>query len=281
MIVDVHSHAWRHPDHFSDEFCEQAARARGGTDIDLTVNYDEYRKTAPDDTKTIVFGGKARLGGMWVEDGFIADYVAQDPEHLTGFLSLDPAQEGWQGEMHYGHLDLNLKGIKLLPMYAGFKPNDQRLLPLWDYAQEHHLPVILHSGTTFISQAPLDCTCPRYIDEVAIDFPDVIIVMGHMGHPFENEAVCVARKHRNVYMDISALYYRPWQFYNSLMLVQEYGIWGKLFFGSDYPFTTVNESIAGIRGLNDMLEGTALPRLDVDEIEAVFNRDTLSILGIG
>jgi hypothetical protein len=64
------------------------------------------------------------------------------------------------------------------------------------------------------------------------------------------------------------------------MLVQEYGVWSKLLFGSDYPFTTVNASIDGLRNLNRMLEGTALPRLNEEEIEALIRRDSLSLLGL-
>jgi predicted TIM-barrel fold metal-dependent hydrolase len=104
--------------------------------------------------------------------------------------------------------------------------------------------------------------------------------MAHLAHPYEAECVAVIRKHPNVYADISALHYRPFQLYNSLMLVQEYGVWNKVLFGTDYPFTTVNESIAGLRDLNCMLDGTALPRLDECKIEEMISRDTLSILGL-
>jgi predicted TIM-barrel fold metal-dependent hydrolase len=179
-----------------------------------------------------------------------------------------------------GHQDLKLKGIKLLPMYAGFKPNDPELDDMWRYATRHGLPVLLHTGTTFISKAPLECTMPRLIDDVATRFPDVKIVMAHMGHPWEGECVVTIRKHENVYADCSALHYRPWQNYNGLMLLQEYGVWRKLLFGSDYPFTTVTASLAGMRKLNDMLKGTSLPRLDMEQMEQMFHRDTLGILGI-
>jgi predicted TIM-barrel fold metal-dependent hydrolase len=64
------------------------------------------------------------------------------------------------------------------------------------------------------------------------------------------------------------------------MLVQEYGVWHKVLFGSDYPFTTVDASIADIRKLNDMLTGTNLPRLNPDRIEEMIQRDTLSLLGL-
>ncbi|MCH2203002.1 MAG: amidohydrolase family protein [Fuerstiella sp.] len=280
MIIDVHSHAWLYPKHFNDEFRFQACRARAEHDVDLTVHYEQYVKSATQVDRTVVFGGKARLSGLWVDDQHVARYVSAHPDLLIGFLSLDPTQEAWQQELHDGHRILGLRGIKLMPMYAGFRPDDQRLDPLWTYATQHSLPVLLHTGTTFVAQAPLDCTLPRHIDRVAIRFPEVKIIMAHLGHPYEHECVAVIRKHPNVFSDISALHYRPFQLYHSLMLVQEYGVWNKVLFGSDYPFTTVDASITGLRNLNDQLAGTALPRLNATEIEALIHRNSLAILGL-
>ncbi len=280
MIFDVHSHAWQYPLHFSDDFRRQARGAKAGTELDLTVHYNEYRATAPDDTVTVVFGGKAKLSGLWVDDRYVADYVAAHPDTLMGFLSVDPTQPGWQDEMIQGHQDLGLRGIKLLPMYAGFHPYDAELDPLWEYATKHQLPVLLHTGTTFVSQAPIECTLPRHLDPVATRFPEVRIIMAHLGHPYEGEAIVVARKHRNVYCDLSALHYRPFQCYHSLMLVQEYGVWDKVLFGTDYPFTTVNATVNGLRKLNDMLAGTALPRLNPDAIERLIYRDSRELLNL-
>ena len=183
--------------------------------------------------------------------------------------------------MREGHEWLGLRGIKLLPMYAGFSPDDARLDPLWRYARQKGLPVLLHTGTTFIAQAPLRYTLPHLIEPVALKYPEVKIILAHLGHPYEGECVAVIRKHENVFADVSALHYRPFQLYQSLMLVQEYGVWHKLLFGSDYPFTTVNASIAGLRQLNDMLEGTKLPRLDTAQIEAMIQLDSLKLLGLG
>lgn len=280
MIVDVHSHAWEYPQHFTDDFREQAKRAKAGEEVDLSVRYAEYRASATLADRTIVFGGKARLSGLWVDDAYVADYVAKAPDRLIGFLSLDPTQDGWRDELRQGHQQLGLRGVKLMPMYAGFCPDEERLDPLWEYASENQLPVLLHTGTTFLSQAPLECTLPRRLDRVAMRFPDVRIIAAHLGHPYEPECVALIRKHPNVYSDISALHYRPFQLYNSLILVQEYGVWDKLLFGSDYPFTTVDASAAGLRSLNQQLEGTRLPRLDEAQIEALIHRDSLSLLGL-
>jgi hypothetical protein len=280
MIVDVHSHAWAYPDHFGEDFRRQAIRARAGMEVDLTVRYENYRAACPPQTRTIVFGGKARLSNTWIDDAYVADYVAKHPDTLIGFLSVDPTQDGWERELRHGHEELGLRGIKLLPMYAGFRPDDLRLDPLWRYATERRLPVLLHTGTTFVAQAPLECTLPRHVDAVAIRFPDVKIIMAHLGHPYEGECIATFRKHPNVYADVSALHYRPFQLYQSLMLVQEYGVWSKVMFGTDFPFTTVNESIAGIRQLNEMTEGTKLPRLSTEEIERMIHRDSLTLLGL-
>jgi hypothetical protein len=114
MIIDVHSHFWEYPKHFSDDFKNQAKRARGDQEVDLTVRYEEYQAAGAGCDKTIVFGGKAKLSGLWVPDGEVAAYVAQHPDKLIGFLSLDPTQPGWQNEMIAGHQDLKLKGIMLL-----------------------------------------------------------------------------------------------------------------------------------------------------------------------
>lgn len=281
MIVDVHSHVWKYPGDFTEEFRRQARFvARAGQELDLRVTYEAYRQGAPSCDKTIVFGGKARLSGVWVDDQYVAQYAQDHADTCIGFLSVDPTQPGWEQEMEHGHQQLGLKGIKLLPMYAGFYPHDEKLDPLWRYATVHRLPVLLHTGTTFVAQAPLDCTLPRHLDAVATRFPQVKIVMAHLSHPYEGECAVVIRKHPNVYADVSALHYRPFQLYHSLMLVQEYGVWHKLLFGSDYPFTTIDASIQGLFDLNKMLDGTALPRLREKEIAGLIHRDSLDILGL-
>ena len=71
MILDAHSHAWRYPDHFQEDFRRQAIQARAGQEVDLTVKYSEYQDASPEEVRTIVFGGKARLSGLWVEDQYV------------------------------------------------------------------------------------------------------------------------------------------------------------------------------------------------------------------
>src|SRR3954447_20905366 len=103
MVIDVHSHTWKYPDHFSDDFRRQARRARAGVEVDLTVRWEDYQAASVPGVRTIVFGGKARRSGLWVDDRYVADYVAAHPESLIGFLSVDPTQDGWLHELQEGH----------------------------------------------------------------------------------------------------------------------------------------------------------------------------------
>ena len=74
-LADVNSHFGEYPKHFSDDFKNQAARARGDVEVDLTVRWDDYWATAEGCDKTIVFGGKAKLSGLWVPDREMAAYL--------------------------------------------------------------------------------------------------------------------------------------------------------------------------------------------------------------
>jgi hypothetical protein len=277
MIIDVHAHYWPDPNALGPAFLAQAERAKSGP-VQLQTDFDHYWKNCPTGSKVIIFGGKAKLSDLWQEDAAVARFAAADPERVVGFLSLDLSQPGWREELVQGHRDLGLRGVKLMPMYAGFYPQDREFDDFWNYAAKHGLPVLLHTGTTFISQAPIDCTFPRHLDEVAIRFPEVRIIMAHMAHPFENEAIVVARKHPHVYLDLSALHYRRWQFFHSLMLVADYGVWPKILFGTDFPFTTVNESIDGLRAAAGVrMGGFSLP---AEKVEAIIHRNPLAELGL-
>lgn len=277
MIIDVHTHCWP-ANSFSPEFISDASRMRMSA-VNLETKYEAYREGLPDEeVVSIVFGGKGRHSGLWVDDADVANYVAQDPNHLLSFMSLDPTQPGWEDELRAGHLELRLCGIKLLPMYANFYPQDTKLDPLWKCATTHQLPVLLHTGTTFVSQAPIDCTLPRHLDVVAQRFPDVKKILAHLGHPYHGETIAVIRKHPNLFADISALCYRPWQLFHSLMLVHEYKVWDKLLFGTDFPLTTVSETMAGLLSLCEvMIDRFSLP---LEQIERLIYRDSLELLGL-
>jgi predicted TIM-barrel fold metal-dependent hydrolase len=279
MIVDVHTHAMRAGEHLSEAFIQEADRARGFP-LDLTVEFDAYMQAMEPVDRCILFGMKARHTGFYVPNEWIAAFAARAPEKIIPFMSLDPTEPDFLDDFERAYHDLHLRGVKLAPMYADFDPTDPHLDELYRRAAQHRLPVLFHTGTTFCRFAPLRYTRPALWDDVAIRHPDLTMILAHLGHPFENEALVTTRKHPNVYLDLSALYYRPWQLYNSLILAQEYRVTDKILFGSDFPFATPGESIQGLHALNKMAEGTHLPRVSEAALDEIIHRDSLTLLGL-
>jgi predicted TIM-barrel fold metal-dependent hydrolase len=277
VIVDVHTHTMDAAAHLSPRFVEEADRARGFS-LDLTVTREAYLEAMAPVERCIVFGMKARLCGFYMPNDDVARFVSACGGNAMGFLSVDPADDDWLDDFERSRTDLGLSGIKLAPMYAGFEPTDRKLDELYRRAERLGMPVLFHFGTTFCAAAPLAYARPGLADEIARRFPELRIVIAHLGHPWEGEALVTARKHPHVYCDISALHYRPWQFYNSIVLAQEYRVTHKLLFGSDFPFTSPRASIDAMRAMNAPLEGTRLPRIAAETVEGIIHRDSLSLL---
>ncbi len=278
MLIDYHTHIGTR-EHWGEAFLNESRRMRA-TGVTMVVDPDEhYREMAKVD-KAIVLAFRSIALGFHVPNDYVAEYVRRDPNKFIGFLSVDPHDPGCYEELERAYFHLGLRGIKMSSIYQAFHPMDQRALPIYKFAERHGLPILVHQGTTFPRLAPLKYAHPELLEDVAIAFPELRIIIAHLGHPWEVETIALLRKHPHIYSDLSGLYYRPWQFYNSLMLCQEYGVMHKLLFGTDYPVTKVDEALAGIRGVNRFVEGTSFPRIDPDAIEAIVHRDILAELNL-
>jgi len=279
MIVDVHTHVFEPELDFGPHL--RADLARCGVDPASWGNVRErHLATTRAADVAVVFGLQAAATGWNVPNDRVAEHVRSAPERLIFFASVDPGRPDYVQELERCHQQLRCQGLKLAPIYQGVHPLDQRYRHVYAYCQKHGLPIVIHMATTFSSGTPLEYARPAHIDQVAVDFPDLKIVMAHMGHPWEGETIAVIRRNANVYADISALYYRPWQFYNSMRLLVEYHAETKVLFGSDFPFTTTEDSLKGFRGMNMVLGRSGLPAIPKEVVESIINRDALSALGL-
>ena len=279
-MQNIHAHTWNQDLHFAPATVKETDLSRGSP-VDLTVGFDAFSKDMEPFERVAVFGLKGRLTGYWVDDQYVADFAAKAPEKLVGFASCDPTQKGCMEELRFAIEQLKLKGLKMGPIYAGFDPRDGRCDAVYKYCQERGVPIIFHAGTTFNRLAPLEYSRPWLFDEVARKYGGLKIVLAHLGHPWCDECLVTIRKHPNMYADIAALYYRPWQFYNAMVAAQEYNVLGKLVFGTDYPFTKATDSIDGVRNLNHVIAGSGLPRVSPQAVEEIIQRDAFGLLGIG
>jgi len=279
MLVDCHTHIWAYPGHLSDEFVEEANARSRGFPLDLNITPERHSRAMAGVDKAIVFGLRAAHSGLSVPNAYVAQYAADQAGKMIGFGAIDPATDDIRSTLDE-IVGLGLRGVKLGPIYQDVHPSDPRMLEIYEYCQRFRLPVMIHQGTTFVRTAPLKYALPILLDDIAISFPELYMIVAHMGHPWINETLVVIRKHPHLYSDISALHYRPWQFYNALIAAKEYGVLDKLLFGSDYPFTTPEAQINALRSLDRLVEGTNLPRLSADEIERLIHSPTLACLGL-
>lgn len=279
MIVDVHTHFFDNEQHWGPQVFADCLRC--GIDPALWKFSPEQHldETAAVDV-AIVFGLKGARTGWNIPNEVVADHVARAPERLVFFASIDPGQPGYMEELEHMHVDRGCRGVKVSPVYQGVHPHDPRYREIYAYCERHGLPILTHMATTFSSGVPLDWARPALMDEVAIDYPGLKIILAHLGHPWEGETIAVIRKQPNLFADLSALYYRPWQFYNSMRLATEYGATGKILFGSDYPATTPANTIRHLRGINSVVAGSGLPPVPEDVLEGIIHRDALALLEI-
>ena len=294
MIIDVHTHtpAFRGP--VPPERIEMNTKWRPDRAVKATTSWDDYLAAqGPADT-SIVFGiawhpGSSGYDGISGDsDGWYtgnvndacATFVKAYPDRLIGFMALQPYDANCLDELERCRTDLGLRGIKLGANYQNFDPLEARALAIYERAQRLGLPILFHQGTSPVREAPIRLSYPLLMDEIAIRYPDLKIIMAHVGHPWQVDTCVVIRKHPNVYADISANFYRPYSFWEQMVKATEWNVLDKLLFGTDFPVTTVEETITHMRNINQIVEGTRLPRVSEEKIEAIIHRDALSLLGL-
>jgi len=277
MIIDMHTHLVNFERDFGNQLRDALTRS-GISHKTWTYSEEDYLEATSAADKVIVFGLKAQKTGWNVKNENVADFVSRHSDKYIYFTSIDPYQNGYMQDLKYNHVTLHCRGVKLGPIYQGVHPCDKRYYEIYDYCEKNNLPIITHMATTFSSGVPIDYARPYHMDKVACDFPKLKLVLAHLGHPWEAETIAVIRRNENVYADISALYYRPWQFYNAMRLAVEYGCCHKILFGSDYPATTTKSSIEGLRNINNIVKDSGLPIIPEDVIEGILHRDSVGIL---
>jgi uncharacterized protein len=272
MLIDCHVNIWN-DEHVLPSFYAQMARIRPGG---MTVKADAATLAAEmrNVDRAIVFALRyGNSAGIESDDATTAACVRSYPDKFVGFAYADPCRPDCIELLRHAVEELGLKGVKYGPIYNGVPLDDPRMTPIYDYCVQNDLPLTMHMGTTFGRNTPLELGRAIHVDPVARRWPDLKMVLAHMGHPWYEECIVVVRKHPNVFAEVSALFYRPWQFWNILVTAQEYLVIDKIFWGTDFPFSRVDESIDGLRNVNRVIAGTGLPRVSEATIEQILASD--------
>jgi uncharacterized protein len=142
-------------------------------------------------------------------------------------------------------IEAGVRGFKFHPPTGGYYANDERLYPLYEVIAAARLPALFHTGQTAVGQGSgagggvrLKYGNPIYLDDVAVDFPDMPIIMAHPSFPWQEEALAIAQHKKQVYIDLSG--WSPKYFPQQLVHYANTLLKGKVLFGSDHPMITAD-----------------------------------------
>ncbi|WP_215730414.1 amidohydrolase family protein [Rhodoglobus vestalii] len=179
-----------------------------------------------------------------VSDREIARIALEFPDVIIPFGSVDP-NRGAQAVVEAAELvdEHNIRGFKFHPTQQRFYPSDKEFYPLYEELESRGVPALFHSGVTGVGRGEpggagmrLKYSNPIYLDDIAVDFPALKIVIAHPSFPWQDEAIAIAQHKPNVFIDLSG--WSPKYFPENLIKQINGPLSGKVLFGSDYPALT-------------------------------------------
>jgi uncharacterized protein len=245
IAIDFHTHAemscWNPFDNYGEEYDRAADKyfrsSRRPTIAESIVYYREQK------IGFVMFtvDSEAQMGRRRIPNEEIAQAALDNPDIMIAFASIDP-HKGKMGAREAERLikEYGVKGFKFHPTVQGYYPYDRMAWPIYEVINEYKLPAIFHTGHSGIGSGMrcggglrLEYSNPMHLDDVALHFPDMQVVMAHPSWPWQDEALSVAMHKPNVWIDLSGWspkYFPPQliQYCNTLLK-------DRVLFGSDFP----------------------------------------------
>lgn len=187
--------------------------------------------------------------GALISNDEVAGWVARHPDRFAGLAAVDLAKPvPAVRELNRCVSELGFKGLRVLPWLWEAPPTNRLFYPLYAACVELGVPFCTQVGHTGPLR-PSETGRPiPYIDQVALDFPELTIVCGHVGYPWTEEMVAVARKHENVYIDTSAYTTKRLPLELIQYLKTNSGR-RKVLFGSNFPMLMHEQALEGLDAL--------------------------------
>jgi predicted TIM-barrel fold metal-dependent hydrolase len=184
--------------------------------------------------------------GVLISNDEVAGWVQAHPDRFAGLAAVDLARPmAAVRELRRCVTELGFKGLRVIPWLWEAPPTDRRYYPLFATCVELGVPFCTQVGHTGPLR-PSETGRPiPYIDQVAIDFPELVIVAGHIGYPWTEEMVAVARKHERVFIDTSAYTVRRYP-PELVRYLRSRGGRRKVLFGTNYPMILPEQALAGL-----------------------------------
>jgi predicted TIM-barrel fold metal-dependent hydrolase len=203
----------------------------------------------------VVFSVDERLTGRpQVPNDEVAAFAAENSDVVMAFASVDPTRGAEAVAEVKRLISTTIRGFKLHPPLQQFHANDKSVYPFYEAVAAAKLPVVFHTGHSGIGTGMrggggvrLKYGNPMDIDDVAVDFPDMPIILAHPSFPWQDEAISVCLHKPQVYIDLSG--WSPKYFPQNLIQYANTLLKRKVLFGSDYPLLTPDRWMADFENI--------------------------------
>lgn len=290
MIIDCHTYTWESLDQLGrclpgtgrpTTAADAAAPVSSRSVSVLQAGISRHLAAAEPVDRSIVLGFKSRYLGADIPNERVAAYVHDHNDRLIGFAGIDPSTPREAvADLKSAKEELFMRGAAVAPAAQDFHPSSSHAMSVYAEVERLGLPILFHTGPFMTPATRLDFARPFLLDEVAREFPNLKIVIAHLGYPWVEETIVLLGKHPNLFADISRLLHRPWMAYQSLLSAFQHGVMDRLLFGSGFPFSTPAQCIEDLYSINHLVHGTGLPTIPREQLRGIVQRDTLSLLGL-
>jgi predicted TIM-barrel fold metal-dependent hydrolase len=183
--------------------------------------------------------------GPLITNDEVAAFVAAHPARFAGLAAVDLRRPMIAvRELRRCVKNLGFKGLRVVPWLWELPPNDRRYYPLYAECVELGVPFCTQVGHTGPLRTSETGRPVPYLDDVALDFPELVIVGGHIGYPWTEEMIALTRKYPNVYIDTSA--YTVKRYPPELVRYLQSGGHKKVLFGTNYPMIAPQKALEGM-----------------------------------
>src|SRR3954467_7539004 len=256
VAIDVHTHAQvprdADPDPITTEILDAAARPFRSDfprpNAQEVADYYRERQMA-----AVIFcvDSEINTGEVPVSNDEVLEVAAANDDVLIPFVSIDPHRGKRAVSEARRLIAKGARGFKFHPNLQAFFPNERLAYALYGVIEEAGLPALFHPGHSGMGSGlpggggiRLKYSNPMHVDDVAVDFPGMPIVLAHPSFPWQEEAISVAMHKAQVYIDLSG--WSPKLFPPVLVQYANTVLQDKVLFGSDYPVITPDRWLADL-----------------------------------
>lgn len=212
-------------------------------------------------------GNTSPREGVHLSERSVVDICSEFPERFSGLVGIDPL-DGMDGvrRLEKYVVEHDFVGAHLVPHGFGLETNHRRYYPFYAKCAELGVPVMIQIGHTAV-RMPNDPGRPKYIDDIALEFPELEIVAANIGWPWTTEAIALAWTHPNVSIATTGHAPQYWE-REFLEFVRGRGK-DSVMWGTSYPTLDLGETLSGVSDLN--LSPETEQKLLSDNARRIFN----------